>query len=329
MPLTKRRLPNYADILVAAKRLKRQVTVTPVKRLTFEGHETTRVYAKCENLQVSGSFKYRGVLNTILQSKLASVKGIVAYSIGNLSAALSLLANRYKIPLIVLMPWDSRPLKIYQTRQFAAEVIFFDRHSANEEELANRLANEKGYFCLSLYDEPSLLTGAGTAIRELFEQAGPLDVLFLPLATGALAASAVLVAQRMSPGCRVIGVQPALYTGTEGYMHHDEPIRVPAPKVQISEVWVRRMGIPAFNILKEHAVPLMSATDQAMGLAMTQVLRQLNMQVEPTACLGLAAIYQSLPQLKGLKVGTVLTGGNISSVDFSRITEHPWYVVTQ
>src|SRR5688572_1449662 len=177
---------NYTDITDASKRLEGIAHHTPVLTSRQADEKTSaHVFFKCENLQRTGAFKFRGAYNAIC--RLTNDKkrlGVVAYSAGNHGQALALAGRLLNVPVAVVMPADAPLQKISATKGYGAEVILYDRHTESREEIANQLANERGLTLIPPFDYPDVIAGQGTATKELIEEVGQLDFLFVPVGGG-------------------------------------------------------------------------------------------------------------------------------------------------
>ena len=180
-----------------------------VTSATLDARTGASVFLKAENLQRVGAFKFRGAYNTIAQ--LASEQkrgGVVAFSSGNHAQGVALAAKLLGMPATIVMPSDAPAVKIAATRGYGAEVVTYDRERMNRAELAASIAAERGATLVPPYDDPLIIAGQGTVALELVEDAGPLDVLLVPLGGGGLLAGCSLAASALSPGVRIYGVEP-------------------------------------------------------------------------------------------------------------------------
>jgi len=159
-----------------------------------------RVFLKCENLQRAGAFKFRGAFNAI--SRLdheAARRGVIAYSSGNHAQAVALACRLLSIPATVVMPSTAPASKLEATRGYGAEVVHYDRTGEAREAMAERLAGERGLSLIPPFDHPDIVVGQGTAAAELFEDAGSLDLLLVPVGGGGLVSGSALAAASASP----------------------------------------------------------------------------------------------------------------------------------
>jgi threonine dehydratase len=202
--------PTYVDVVDAAARLEGVAHRTPVLTSATANERTgASIFFKCENFQRMGAFKFRGAYNAISHFDYTQRDaGVVTFSSGNHAQAIALSARLAGIRATILMPHDAPAAKVAATRGYGGEVIIYDRYKENREEIGQRLANERGMTLIPPYDHPHVIAGQGTAAKELFEETGPLDMLFVCLGGGGLLSGSALAAAELSPQCKVIGVEP-------------------------------------------------------------------------------------------------------------------------
>lgn len=314
--------PDYVDVVLAAERIKGVAHRTPVltsSRLNaLAGAET---FFKCENLQRSGAFKFRGALNSIAAlTPEQREKGVVAYSSGNHAQALALASRLQAVPAIIVMPSDAPAMKVAATKGYGAEVRFYDRYSENREEIGRALAEERGLTLIPPYDHAEVIAGQGTAAKELIEEVGPLDVLMTPLGGGGLLAGSALAASHLSPSCKVIGVEPE--AGDDGLQsfRSGEIVRIPVPKTIADGAMTTYLGELTFPIIRRLAYDILTVSDEALAQAMRLFAQNMKIIVEPTGCLAAAAAFSRNGGCEGKRVGIILSGGNVDLATFAKLT---------
>lgn len=176
-------LPTFDDVSAASERIKGQAHKTPVMTSrTVDEALGAQVFFKCENLQRMGAFKFRGAFNAL--SKFSPEQrnaGVVAFSSGNHAQAIALSAKILGIPATIIMPHDAPAAKVAATQGYGGHVVFYDRYTEDREQIGRDLAEKHGQTLIPSYDHPDVLSGQGTAAKELFEEVGPLDAFFVPL----------------------------------------------------------------------------------------------------------------------------------------------------
>jgi threonine dehydratase len=285
--------PDYVDVVLAAERIKGVAHRTPVLTSSrLNALAGAEIFFKCENLQRSGAFKFRGALNSIAAlTPEQREKGVVAYSSGNHAQALALASRLQAVPAIIVMPSDAPAMKVAATKGYGAEVRFYDRYSENREEIGRALAEERGLSLIPPYDHAEVIAGQGTAAKELIEEVGPLDVLMTPLGGGGLLAGSALAASHLSPGCKVIGVEPE--AGDDGLQsfRSGEIVRIPVPKTIADGAMTTYLGELTFPIIRRLAYDILTVSDEALAQAMRLFAQNMKIIVEPTGCLAAAAAF--------------------------------------
>ena len=179
---------QYIDVEQAAARILGAAHRTPTLTSSTANAATgAELFFKCENYQRMGAFKFRGAFNAIARfTEAQRAAGVLTFSSGNHAQAIALSARLAGIRATIIMPQDAPALKVAATIEYGGEVIFYDRYTENREEIAARLAAERGMTLIPPYDHPDVICGQGTAAMELFQDVGPLDVLLVPLGGGGL-----------------------------------------------------------------------------------------------------------------------------------------------
>src|SRR5712692_10380469 len=201
---------QYADVAAAAERLAGHAHRTPVMTSrTVDERAGADVFFKCENFQRMGAFKFRGAYNAMSRlSPEERGRGVLAYSSGNHAQAVAVAGNLLGIRVTIVMPADAPAVKIDATRGYGAEIVLYDKRKEVREEVAERVARERGLAMIPPFNHPHVIAGQGTAAKELIEEVGPLDYLFVPVSGGGLISGCAVAASHLSPGCKVIGVEP-------------------------------------------------------------------------------------------------------------------------
>ena len=281
------------------------------------------MFLKCENLQRMGAFKFRGAYNTIAQLPEASRRnGVVAYSSGNHAQAVALVARLHSIPAVIVMPSIAPASKIEATRGYGAAIEFYDRAGEGREAMAERIARERGMTLIPPFDHPDIVAGQGTAALELFEEAGPLDLLLVPVGGGGLISGSALAAQVLSPGCRVIGVEPE--SGDDGgrSFRSGRLERADAVDTIADGARTPTLSPHTLALIRRSVAEMMTASDAELIAAMRFVWERMKLIVEPTGMLGLAPLLAGRIAARGLRVGVIVSGGNVDMAQARRWFEH-------
>jgi threonine dehydratase len=243
-------------------------------------------------------------------------RGVVAFSSGNHAQAVALAGQILSVPCVIVMPRDAPVVKRAATEGYGAEIVLYDRDRDDREAIGRRLADERGLTLVPPYDHPHVIAGQGTATRELFEEVGPLDVLLVPCGGGGLLAGSGMSAEAMSPGCCVIGVEPAAGDDATRSFQTGQLQRVHNPQTVADGARTASLGSLTFPLVLRYASQMTTVEDPALLDTMFYLWERLKLVVEPTGALGAAAAFSGRIPIAGKRVGVLLTGGN---VDFSEV----------
>jgi threo-3-hydroxy-L-aspartate ammonia-lyase len=306
-------LPTYADVDDAARQIAGVANRTPVvTSRTVDARTGARVFFKCENLQRAGAFKFRGAYNALSRlSPAERRKGVVTFSSGNHAQAIALAGQLLDIPRVIVMPSDAPAIKRAATEGYGGEVVAYDRDKDDREAIGQRLAAERGLTVVPPYDHPHIIAGQGTAARELIEEVGPLDMLFVPCGGGGLLSGSALAARGLSPGCRVVGVEPAAGDDATRSFRTKQLQRVNNPKTIADGARTPSLGSLTFPLVLEHVSDMTTVDDPPLLDAMLFIWERMKLIVEPTGTLAAAAVFEGKMDVKGKRVGVILSGGNV------------------
>ena len=317
---------QYSDVEQAAARIAGAAHRTPVlTSTTFDARTNAQVYFKCENYQRMGAFKFRGAYNAIARfSDAQRAAGVLTFSSGNHAQAIALSARLAGIRATIIMPQDAPALKVQATKEYGGEVIFYDRYTENREEIGRRLAQERGMTLIPPYDHPDVIAGQGTAAKELFEEAGALDVLLVPLGGGGLLAGCALAASQLSPGCKVIGVEPEAGNDGQQSLRSGQIVDIGVPQTIADGAQTSHLGQHNFAVIRRLVDDIVTVSDAQLVETMKFFAERMKMIVEPTGCLAAAAALQGVypaggETLEGKKVGILISGGNVDLGRFASL----------
>jgi len=305
--------PTYADVDDAARQIAGVAHRTPVvTSRTVDARTGAHVFFKCENLQRGGAFKFRGAYNAL--SRLSNDerrRGVVTFSSGNHAQAIALAGKLLDIPRAIVMPSDAPAIKRLATEGYGGEVVAYDRERDDREAIGRRLAQERGLTVIPPYDHPHIIAGQGTAARELIEEVGPLDILFVPCGGGGLLSGSALAAATLSPTCRVIGVEPAAGDDATRSFRTKQLQRAMNPKTIADGARTPSLGTLTFPLVLDHVSDMMTVDDPALLRTMLFIWERLKLIVEPTGALGAAAVLEGSADVRNKRVGVILSGGNV------------------
>ncbi len=307
------KLPTFDDVAAAAARLHGHAHRTPVMRSRMLDQALgAEVYFKCENLQRMGAFKFRGAFNALSQFSSAQRRaGVVAFSSGNHAQAIALSASLLGMSATIVMPQDAPAAKVAATRGYGGNVVLYDRYTEDREAIGRKLAEQHGLTLIPPYDHPDVIAGQGTAAMELFEDVGALDALFVCLGGGGLLSGSALAARALAPACKVYGVEPEAGNDGQQSFRSGAIVRIDTPKTIADGAQTQQLGAYTFAIIRRDVDDIFTATDAQLVAGMRFFATRMKLMVEPTGCLGFAAACEMKEQLRGLRVGVVLSGGNV------------------
>ena len=309
---------SYADIAAAAARLKGVAHRTPVMRSRFFDEATgAHVFFKCENLQRMGAFKFRGAYNALAQFSAAQREaGVIAFSSGNHAQAIALSARLLGMPSVIVMPQDSPAAKLaatrgYQEGQRGSEVVLYDRYTEDREAIGRRLAQERGMTLIPPYDHPHVMAGQGTAAAELIQEVGPLDLLLVCVGGGGLISGCAVAAKHLLPDVLVYGVEPEAGNDTQQSLQRGEIVRIETPRTIADGAQTQSSGLLTFPVIQALVKGVLTVSDAQLVETMRFFATRMKLVVEPTGCLAAAAALQGAIDLRGQRVGVIVSGGNV------------------
>lgn len=314
-------LPVYQDVLDAAQRIHGHAHRTPVlTSSTLDRQLDAQVFFKCENYQRMGAFKFRGAFNALARfDEHQRQTGVVAFSSGNHAQGIALAARILGIPATIVMPHDAPAAKMAATCEYGASVVLYDRYSEDREAIGRRLAQEHGFTLIPSYDHPDVIAGQGTATLELLQETGPLDALFVCLGGGGLLAGAALATRALAPDCRLYGVEPEAGNDGQQSLRSGRIVHIETPDTLADGAQTQHLGAYTFPVIRRDVDDIVTVSDGQLVEGMRFFAERMKMVVEPTGCLGLAAVRQSGAALAGKRVGVIVSGGNVDLDRYARL----------
>jgi len=306
-------LPTYDDVVAAAARIAGHAHRTPVLTSRTADAATGAHFAfKCENLQRMGAFKFRGAFNALSRfDERQRRAGVVAFSSGNHAQAVSLAASLLGMPAVIVMPHDAPAAKVAATQGYGGEVVVYDRYREDREAIGRKLAEERGMTLIPPYDHADIIAGQGTAVKELIDEVGELDALFVPLGGGGLLSGSALAARALSPRCRIYGVEPEAGNDGQQSFRSGRIVTIATPRTIADGAQTLHLGELTFPIIRRDVDDVVTASDAELVDAMRFFAERMKLVVEPTGALGFAAALRMASGLKGQRVGIVISGGNV------------------
>jgi threonine dehydratase len=314
------------DVRAAGRRLEGVVHRTPVlTSRTLDGATRASVRLKAENLQLGGSFKFRGAYNRI--SSLAGGelgRGVATFSSGNHAQAVALAARSLGSSAVVVMPRDAPEAKVAATRSYGGVVVFYDRYTQDREQLGRELADRRGVTLVPPYDDDLVMAGQGTAALELFDEVGELELVVVPVSGGGLIAGCATVAKGLHSSIRVVGVEPEGGDDTLRSLQAGRRVTLPeVPRTIADGLQVTSPGRLTFEVNRRLVDEVVTVSDPEIVAAMSFLFERLKVVVEPSGAVGVAALLSGRLDAAGARVGVILSGGNIDASRFARLLSRP------
>ena len=305
---------TFADVQRAAERLRGVANRTPVMTSrTFNALTGRAVFFKCENFQRGGAFKFRGAYNRLSQlSDEQKRHGIVAFSSGNHAQGVALAAHILNIPATIVMPDDAPRVKLDATRGYGAEVVLNNRQTTSREEIARKLAEERGLTLVPPFNDPHIIAGQGTAALELLEEIPDLDALVSPIGGGGLISGCAIAAKAMRPQIKVFGVEAEGADDAKQSLQRGEIVHIEPPTTIADGIRTQTVGALTFAIMRELLSDVVIVSDDEIMDALRFVIPRLKIVVEPTGAVPIAAVMQNRIPANLKRVGVIVSGGNIS-----------------
>ena len=305
---------TYADVEAAAARLEGVAHRTPVVTSSlFDARAGCEAYFKCENFQRMGAFKFRGAYNALSQlDPQQRRRGVVAFSSGNHAQAVALAGRLLGVPATIVMPADAPAVKVAATRGYGAEVVLYDRaRGESREQVAEAIAREKGAAVVPPFDHAHVIAGQGTAAKELIEDVGPLDYLFVCCGGAGLLSGCAIAANHLSPGTKVVGVEPAAGDDAARSFRSRSLVHIDVPQTIADGARTQSLGALTFPLVLRHVNDIITVTDAELVEAMRFLWERMKLVVEPTGALATAGVLKGSIDVRDRRVGIILSGGNV------------------
>ena len=288
-------LSNLEKIKEAAARIDGRVHRTPVvTSRSFNERAGCEVFFKCENLQRAGAFKIRGATNKILSlTEEEKRRGVAAFSSGNHAQAVALASREAGVSAVIAMPDDAPKAKVAATREYGAEIIFYDRQNQDREAVAIEISQRDGRVMVPPYDDYLILAGQGTCGLEFLEEVPDLDCLLTPCSGGGLFAGVSTAAKAMNPRIRCFAVEPDTADDTQQSFRKGERVSIGPPPTIADGLRVQSPGVLTFPILQQTAEDVLTVSDDEIVAAMKFMLVRMKLLVEPSGAAAAAAVLQS------------------------------------
>ncbi len=325
MSVTMTATPTFDQVVEAARRIEGGIIRTPcVRSAALSELCRSEVWCKLDYQQSTGSFKERGGRNALMQLDAATrAKGVIAASAGNHALALGYHGRALGIPVTVVMPRFAPLVKQVRCREFGARVLVHGENIADARHRADELVGIEGLTYINGFNDPHIISGAGTCGLEIFEQCPDPDAIIVPVGGGGLIAGISLVAKTLRPTTKVIGVESSRCPSMSAALAAGHPVRVMSESSLADGLAVPEVGPLSFEIARSRIEQVVTVSEESITRAILRIAELEKGVVEGAGATPLAALLEGkLPQLVGRKIVLVLCGGNIDPTTLSRVIEH-------
>jgi threonine dehydratase len=304
---------NITDVQAAQERILGIAHRTPVLTSRIVNDRTnSQVFFKCENFQRTGSFKFRGAYNALIQLPTPEKqRGVVTFSSGNHGQAVALAGKLLKIPTTIVMPEDAPSVKQAATGDYGAEIILYNRQKTDREQFADILSRGSKITLIPPYDHPHVVAGQGTTALELIQEVGELDLLLVCCGGGGLLSGCAIAAKSLLPNCKVIGVEPALADDATRSFHTKTLQTVKNPDTIADGARTPSLGQITFPLVLHYVDDMVTVSEEAILRTMFFLWERLKIVVEPTGVLAAAALLEGVVTAPEARIGVIISGGNV------------------
>ena len=314
-------LPSIDDVHKATERIKPIIHRTPVlSSKSINQIVGADIYFKCENFQKVGAFKFRGASNAVFSLTDEEIKrGVATHSSGNHAQALALAARIRGTKAYIVMPSNSSKVKIEAVKGYDAELIFCEPTLEARESTLEDVVNKTGATFIHPYNNFNVISGQGTSAMELLDEIKDLDYVITPVGGGGLLSGTLTTVSALSPSTKVIAAEPE--GADDAYRSIIENRIVPSvtPKT-ICDGLLTSLSEMTFEIIREHIYKIITVSDDAVVSAMRLIWERMKIIIEPSSAITLGIFLENKIDLKGHKIGIILSGGN---VDLEKL---PWTI---
>lgn len=307
------------NIQQAHERIRPYIHNTPVMTCeSLDQRVGAQVYLKCENFQKVGAFKFRGACNAVFSlSDEEAARGVCTHSSGNHAQALALAARMRGIPAYIVMPENAPQVKKDAVAGYGGQVTFCAPTLEAREATLRRVYEKTGANVVHPYNDKRVIAGQGTAALELLDSIPDLDLILTPVGGGGLLSGTAIAATGMRTDIRVIGAEPEMADDAYRSMQMAKIVPSVNPKT-IADGLLTSLGELTFPIIREHVEQIVTVSERGIIDSMKFIWERAKIVIEPSAAVAVGVLWEQKIDLRGLKVGVILSGGN---VDLGKL---PW-----
>jgi len=304
--------PSFADIKKASELIRQHANRTPVfTSRSVNERAGASIYFKCENFQRVGAFKFRGACNAVFSlNEEEAQKGVATHSSGNHAQAVALAAKMRGIPAFVVMPENAPKVKVKAVKGYGAKVTFCESTLEARETTLEKVVEKTGAIFIHPYDNARVVAGQGTAALEFLEEQPDLDIIITPVGGGGLLSGSSISAKTLKPDISVIGAEPEMADDAYRSFKEGKLIPVEDPDT-IADGLRTSLGKLPFDIIKSNVDDIVTVSEDSILDSMRFIWERMNMIIEASCAVPVAAVFDQKIQAKGKKVGIIITGGNV------------------
>lgn len=302
-------IPTLAEVKDASIRIVPYAERTPVRTLQLD--DETQLWLKCENLQRTGAFKFRGACNAVFSlSEEEAARGVATHSSGNHAAALACAAELRGILAHVVMPKTTTEMKKDNVQRYSPSITLCEPTLKAREETLQKVLNDTGAIEIHPYNNLRIIAGQGTAALEFLDEIPDLDILLTPVGGGGLLSGTAIATKETNSAIKVIGTEP---TGADdAYNSFRKGKIIPSVNPQtICDGLLTSLGEFTFAAIQHHVDDIVTISEEAIKSAMKTVREKTGMSIEPSAAVPIATILEGKVNPSGKKVGIIISGGNV------------------
>ena len=311
-----------ASVLEARDHIAPFIHHTPVLTCSaFNEKVEASIFFKCENFQKTGSFKFRGACNAVASlNESERGCGVLTHSSGNYAQALALAARLHGTPAYVVMPENAPEIKKQATAGYGASITLCPPTHIGRHETAERIRKETGATFLDSHDDPRVFAGQGTACLELIDEVAELDLILAPVGGGGLLSGTLLAAKYLLPNVAVVGCEPAGADDAARGIALGERIVDFAPHT-IADGLRTPLGENTFLIIRELVDDVVLVSEVDIVRAMRFIWERMKIVIEPSSAVAVAPLLNGSVEVKGKRVGVIISGGNVDLTEFFELLE--------
>ena len=287
----------------------------------FSSISGNKVYLKPENMQVTGAYKIRGAYYKIsTMSKEERSRGLITASEGNHAQGVAYAAKKYGCKATIVMPTTTPLIKVNRTRGYGAEVILKGDVYDESCQFALEMAREQGLTFVHPFDDPTVATGQGTIMMEIFKDLPLVEYVLVPVGGGGLATGVSTLAKLLNPNIKVIAVEPAGAACLKASMEQGKVVTLPSVSTIADGTAVKTPGDQVFPYLMKNVDEIITVEDDELIVAFLDMVENHKMIVENSGLLTVAALKHL--KCRGKRVVSVLSGGNMDVITMSSVVQH-------